>query len=471
MTPSKLSLRTLRKLVTRRKGNIVREGSTLVYYKFGFGNKPERLELPESGCDANVTAAYLDRLISKYGAGYTGSTTNYRPKETDEVGSVSNQPSEDSTLHGGDGNSGECAHAAETSAQEGDARQAPEGTPTQPGVETAEQDSSNTEPSEGKPGTATTADGSARGSEEKDPQDTGETRHDDADEGRCDSAKQPVGVLDQTPTEKDTPDTVPDVTSDSDGTDPVENVLGDRTGGEGGDVTKPPAEMDLSDLTTEGPLKPKANYGGWCVDSRDVEQRATRLSRPAKKLAAVLRQWVCDIDMGGLDASPRLDGRRLVTELVSRRYSLQRARRVEADIPLIVLLADVSGSCSAVCSDTAAACEAVVKELTNAVFITHSNGLVGNSDISEIIATKYAGRKIGACVAFGDWDAGNHYRAICESGAKFAWLDSYCCSKGNVQKASRNLRAVAQDWLRQPDLWFQGVSGAEDAATAFIIAK
>lgn len=84
--------------------------------------------------------------------------------------------------------------------------------------------------------------------------------------------------------------------------------------------------------------------------------------------------------------------------------------------------------------------------------------------ISEVLDE--IGRPVRTCVALGDWDAGDHFRSLVESGTDLYWLDSYCCSSGEPRPASRTLRAPAAAWSRQPKGWYQGVGDAESTIIA-----
>jgi hypothetical protein len=218
-----------------------------------------------------------------------------------------------------------------------------------------------------------------------------------------------------------------------------------------------------------------ASHGGTFSDAARADLLARAEGRAAREVRRALERLLRSIDLGGLEDSPRLSGSRLVRELVGRRYNVARARRRELTVPLVVLACDVSGSCSAVCTETLAACLAVAEAMEGDVaVIQHSNGhlITHDGEGSERLAewcrkwSRQQGRPIGAVVAFGDWDAGDDYQQLCESGASLIWLDSYCCSVTGVKQASKTLREGAREWKRQPLAWFQGVNDAKSAAIA-----
>jgi len=72
---------------------------------------------------------------------------------------------------------------------------------------------------------------------------------------------------------------------------------------------------------------------------------------------------------------------------------------------------------------------------------------------------------VACTTAFGDWDARHEYQALCETGRRLYWLDSYAARSGALP-ASRNLRAEAASWSRQPTGWWQGVNDAARTALA-----
>ena len=215
-------------------------------------------------------------------------------------------------------------------------------------------------------------------------------------------------------------------------------------------------------------LRSKGTWGGWCVQRAKVYALAARMRPDAAKLAAALRQWITALDIG-LTASPRLDGRRLVRERAVRRWALQRARRRE-DIPLVVLLTDVSGSCSAVCNDTTAACLAVASVMPDRVAVVeHSNGYLDDRDTPHVLSwldKHHRGRQIGGVVAWGDWDAAWVYEELVTRGATLAWLDSWGARRYGPQPAPAQMRAAAGLWARRVSVWWTGVQTASAAVKA-----
>lgn len=223
-------------------------------------------------------------------------------------------------------------------------------------------------------------------------------------------------------------------------------------------------------------LVPISRHGG---DTGEDWERIARLAekerQAAREIARALLRLIRATDITGRDASPRVDARRLVRAIASRRYSLARTKREELAVPLVLLCCDVSWSCSAVCNETLAAAKALAERLPDVLVIRHSNGMIEDVLGARAIAPRpeetiagYARRiraAIGAVIAWGDWDAGNDYRELAEQGATLYWLDSYCAKDG-ARPASRTLRASANEWRAQPAGWWQGVNNAKTTAIA-----
>jgi len=210
-----------------------------------------------------------------------------------------------------------------------------------------------------------------------------------------------------------------------------------------------------------------------------LERRIDRgLRGDARAVAGALRQLLRTLDICGDDPSPRLDAGGLVTELVTRRYALARAQRRELAPAVVVLAADCSVSCSAVCDATLTACLAIAREMPHVLVVRHSNGAV--IDVSGALAPRFQPReacrlgeipvllgcRAAGMVAFGDWDAGHCYERLAASGAPLYWLDSYAARAGEPRPSSARLRAGAAAWRHKPAGWYQGVNDAGRAAYA-----
>lgn len=390
-------------------------------------------------------------------------------------------------LHGGDGNSGECDHAAETKAfgagldadqkdartcerAEGGAGQNP-AAGTQPACSTP--GGAEPEPTalagtgEGDRGANNPA--PARGSvpyrtttERVDG--AGEAGTVDGDDPSCDRVAAPKPV--------DKPDRGSEATT--------------GVAGEGGDTppskSEAPREGAVSsrsvsqDVATRS--EPKGNCdsrtvtarpGGVYADSAAARRRAISLRGPARDVARALRRLVArEVGTYG-EPSPRISGRRLVREMVGMSYRLSRAHRDEMDIGRVVIAPDLSGSCSACAPDTLAAAYAIQAAMPEVVqVIEHSNGQYHGAHGWQDLDTHpaIADGRCRCLVIYGDWDGGQVYRRIAERwpDCRIVWLDSYG-KAGGVRPSCDAKRGYFKDWARPP-LKFDGVGTAADAAVA-----
>ncbi|MCX7669555.1 MAG: hypothetical protein N2439_05730, partial [Anaerolineae bacterium] len=115
--------------------------------------------------------------------------------------------------------------------------------------------------------------------------------------------------------------------------------------------------------------------GGSHLDEM-VAAAMARDRRDAVRVADALRRIIAQTCAIRGQASPRIDGRALVTELVSRRTAIHRARRRESEIRDLVIAVDESGSCVKTVAATYAAALSVARILPadRVSVITHSNG-------------------------------------------------------------------------------------------------
>jgi hypothetical protein len=485
--------------------------------------------LPQCNCGwyhrlrRHEALSVLDRLISRYGADAPLADApappcergEYRPKDTDEVGPVSGDPSDDATQHGGDGNSGECDAPALTSA---DARESASDQQQSGSDSHASANREETADVDGVPGTSE----STRGSEEQSSQDApgttespaGATEEHEPHGGEATSEGSDPPRSERTDDESGAPQgsaRVSSVDADDLRGDPSDVASASAPAAaeeiatmtacddQGGHDPTSPAETEsetgaepasgqgssqsdaglcesesVDDSGSETPAPATAKYrtpGGQHLDPDEVRRALRDAAKPAaREVARALRRLLESIEPGGTEETPRVDGRRLVREIASRRYALSRTRRREADHAIVVIAVDVSGSCSACCSELWACAVATAAVDPAVVLVDHSNGMVWDDESSEATLPERInriaqGRRVAAVIALGDWDAGYEYQALCESGAELYWLDSYSASVG-PRPASKNLRAGARGWRRQPAAWWQGVNDARSTAIA-----
>ncbi len=231
-------------------------------------------------------------------------------------------------------------------------------------------------------------------------------------------------------------------------------------------------------------VRVRATDGGWYAD-RVIALKLSRAQRKdAARVRRALESLVRDWQVGvGQRPSPRVAPRALARELASRRVSLSRCRREEMEPARVLLMCDVSGSCSAVATATLAACYAVAAEMPDQVeVVEHSNGFPLPACVTHGVGYcscnsaawgreergegKYdpGPRRIAGVVVFGDHDAADVYERLAAR-APLVWLDSYCACDG-PKPASRKLRAPAARWAAQPVAWWQGINDAARAADA-----
>lgn len=233
-------------------------------------------------------------------------------------------------------------------------------------------------------------------------------------------------------------------------------------------------------------VTPATRPGGVYYTLADVKpEDVQRELRQARQLEAALERWLRHLDAGAAGSpSPRLDGGRLVRELVSRRCSLSRARRWEREIGTVLILVDVSGSCSVAAPGTMLAAMAFAAAHPGRVaVVVHSNGhprelagvaarwkdrlpelRPGRPDFQRL-ADFITGQipTLAGLLVLGDWHAGDLIQA-CAQRAPTIWLDDYASTHG-VKPASK---ALQRGWTarRRPVVWWQGVNTAEAAAQA-----
>lgn len=423
-------------------------------------------------------ARTIDRLISIYGAHtLLLHVPEDREKDTSEVAPTSEEPSEDSEQHGGDGASGE----VEDSAPTGDEAEG------QPGPGSAGEDAAAT--SSAPTGDSGEGEAEAGGGEE--PQ-TGTGAGDDPS-----TSSPPTESAPQRPDGTDDLQVTADVAGVPAGSGALpdeslaqESPATDALGQDGSPDAPTGAESSASAAASH---TPRACYGGqfatlesaWRAVVRDAKQR-----RAARRLARQLRRLFAGWGCGGLDESPRLEVRRLVEHLAARRGQLGRCVRRELQQEVILLLADVSGSCSAHAADTVAAIAEVARADGRVVLVTHSNGMPleiagracsslppvdGSSDAwwTRALAQLDAhGARVVGVVAFGDSDAAWIYRVLAER-APLVWLDSYakCAGVRDLSHGHTKWGCPWQGWKRPPLAYLVGVGDASTAAEALGLVR
>ena len=205
----------------------------------------------------------------------------------------------------------------------------------------------------------------------------------------------------------------------------------------------------------------------------------------AKKRASVSKLVTCfdrlaRTEIGSFGKpSPRFKPATLARELVSKRYQFSRARKEEMKPGLLLILADVSGSCSAAATETVLAAKNVAAKRDNVMVIIHSNGepieyyfdgmyCPRNEDhykykLSDLYVKICDSYSVKVIVSFGDGDAAYVYEYLLNhTKAHMFWLDSYAATWG--WKISHQELEGVKDPSRLT--YIQGVNGVIPAAEA-----
>jgi hypothetical protein len=157
-------------------------------------------------------------------------------------------------------------------------------------------------------------------------------------------------------------------------------------------------------------------------------------------------------DIVGLIESPRIDGGRLVAELVSRRLDLSRVGRVElsSNPKQIVISADVSPSCKSCSGATVGICQALTRLMPRLTFVKHANGYIETvttngqeidkeSDFHTPVEHRemwlaMAKKSVG-CVLFSDDDGFDIFSPIWRvANCQTVWLDHWGSKGGTVKR-------------------------------------
>lgn len=375
-----------------------------------------------------------------------------RPKGHDEVAPVGEDPQE-GELHGGDGNSGECDSAAETSSNK--PRQTPpdsggspseEGGCTSPSGEAGNQDQNG----QGDPGSNEPNEGPAqpqKGGQKQEGSGLGTSSTSD-DPAREEQAC--TGLVEDPTSKPGHPSHTAEVQSR--------------------DVAKHDhrsAEVGDSPLRTG-----KSRHGGNClsaVDPKDADRRGAGTS--AKRVLNLLQKLVEASDAGGTDGeSSRWSGRKLVTELATSRYAMGRAKRTETLKARFILAVDVSGSCSNVCDAAWRSLLAIADQDPRVILVKHSNGFLfegsvvtrtplllkeEGANLDTLIEETQKLERVKLLVNVGDLDAYDSLLLAAKKGAKVIHLDNYMSRQGSVCLMKR---AGTEDLREAGVICIQGVS-------------
>ena len=195
---------------------------------------------------------------------------------------------------------------------------------------------------------------------------------------------------------------------------------------------------------------------------------------------------VYDLEAQG-EYSHRISGKKLVKELVSKRYKLNAARKEEQTKvpPAVLFLVDTSGSCSKVAKPTLAAAVGYTKYNKNSICIENFNGepkiIRGvNVELRDLYFTEkehadphgrqyylnlIKRKKIEVVVAFGDCEAYYTYKGIA-SEIPLIWLDSSRTSEASLVNLSYTKKELVNLIA-----YYQGVDDIENTTKALMLIK
>lgn len=391
-----------------------------------------------------------------------------RYKQTSEVRPQSDNPSEDSPFHGGDGASGEVDQPAPTPAgdkhDESKSASAPAGTgghhPGGCGTGESPRPQSQGAATQSPP---CPADGEEDGREQAKgaqaqpptPQPAAEPASEAGPDAGTPDPNDPAAAPDGEDASSETRLKTPEIPragasapEAAHGAHVGENPGGcDRENSSPGEELSSDAPSPAWEDGADGSPSARHAPGGNFLPP----QPPRRFSRQDLLLARQAIARFVEQQSGGIDPSPRFDARRLVTELASRRYGISRARRLETQRQRVLVGVDVSGSCSATCQEAHWAAQALAAVDPRVVLWTHSNGytmqlVVDGKEVLEFgdcrhntppeeTARQLLSLNLQAAIVMGDWDASPVYAALANAGCRLVWLDSFACNAGAARRS------------------------------------
>lgn len=172
----------------------------------------------------------------------------------------------------------------------------------------------------------------------------------------------------------------------------------------------------------------RSQFGGVTHAKRAAELLADYPDsrKASRRIKKHIEKIIKNTDISGDKQSPRLNAGVLVKQGLSNSYNMSKIRREELNLPVTILMCDVSPSCGSVSTETLAACYSISEELDDAYLIIHSNAYLDKENentVSELLKKKFANRDIGLILSFADHDGEEdfeHLPGMCEL---FVWLD------------------------------------------------
>ena len=390
-----------------------------------------------------------------------------REKDTDEANEASENPSDEADTHGGDGNSGECDHEAQTTQEN---RQPPSQSDQQ-SQEGANKGNSGTPPRKTEGDKVEPADGSETGntSEGQGPSSSSNTDLQSSSSPSLSKGEDSMPWESDGTEEKNcTPSPLDSPLQDEEESSQSVSGKGEDSLDEGQDwldetsQSNLPLEQNAEEQQPQKKMKKfsEAEKGQVSASPRTSDGGITAQLRSAgisPKILVLLRQKLGKLIGGEGVNSPRYDKKKFVKRLLSSQNP-SPARKVEEGRPVILLMADVSGSCSSFSDHSLVVIKAASKlgvAGADVIVLTHSNGWVHEVEINskemkvsnhfsygETIEQNSWYQKlvkqynIKVVIALGDWDALDQYLILhdCPTVEKFIWLDNaFCSSRGTVK--------------------------------------
>jgi len=163
------------------------------------------------------------------------------------------------------------------------------------------------------------------------------------------------------------------------------------------------------------------------------------------------------LEVGDTKESSRLDGKRLIKELVTKRYRLD-VYKTELSTKRVLIMVDVSGSCSASASGSLECAMAVYEANKDKVAIViHTNGTpyswlgVKSPEEFETRTAFYSQGDWALVINFGDNDAIDLLDDMHKGGANILVLDSYMAGSGQA--------FLSKKFQQRPNyVWVDGVN-------------
>lgn len=254
-------------------------------------------------------------------------------------------------------------------------------------------------------------------------------------------------------------------------------------------------ELNFEDYAAATPAKEATSLGNRGTNPSVFwpKQGVASPTTAAKQAARLILAKVRQLSNAGNQQAPLVSGKRVVKELITRRYSLpkMRGKSITSKRKSLIMV-DVSGSCSSSSPSTNAAAKAVFEAAPDLVVVMyHMNGCyiehLGEMPAGMEYETKvtyyneypsfhaplYWEANWGLVINFGDDDAEEQLAKLVEHGATLLQLDSYCKNVTGFQfqekQSQKREKAHAKNGGRY--LLFTGCDNADDLVSAMKILR